>query len=70
MGSGLFWALLLIITVAALVPHFVVKVFGEYFMPDDIQIGREMEKFSGDLIHTPRSEIQMRTLSRNQNLIS
>lgn len=67
MGSGLFWALLLIITVTALVPHFVTKVFGEYFMPDDIQIGREMEKVRGDSIHTPRSEIQMRTMSRHQN---
>ncbi|KAJ4780408.1 Phospholipid-transporting ATPase [Rhynchospora pubera] len=67
MGSGLFWALLLIITVAALVPHLVTKVFGEYFMPDDIQIGRELEKFWGGSIQTPRSEIQMRTLSRHQH---
>jgi phospholipid-transporting ATPase len=61
LGSGLFWALLLMITVAALTPHFITKVFGEYFVPDDIQIGKEMEKFGGDSIHTPRSEIQMRT---------
>ncbi|KAJ4807045.1 Phospholipid-transporting ATPase [Rhynchospora pubera] len=67
MGSGLFWALLLIITVAALVPHLVTKVFGEYFMPDDIQIGRELEKFWGGSIQTPRPEIQMRTLSRHQH---
>ncbi|KAJ3676612.1 hypothetical protein LUZ60_004024 [Juncus effusus] len=60
MGSGVFWALLIFITVVALLPHFVCKVFGEYFLPDDIQIAREMEKFKGNLVRNSRSEVQMR----------
>uniref|UniRef100_A0A453ER37 Phospholipid-transporting ATPase n=1 Tax=Aegilops tauschii subsp. strangulata TaxID=200361 RepID=A0A453ER37_AEGTS len=45
MGQGLFWLLLLIIVVTAMVPHFAIKAFSEHFVPSDIQIGREIEKF-------------------------
>ncbi|KAK6163125.1 hypothetical protein DH2020_002966 [Rehmannia glutinosa] len=44
-GTGLFWLCLLGITIGALVPRFVVKVFIQYCRPDDIQIAREAEKF-------------------------
>ncbi|KAL2461079.1 Phospholipid-transporting ATPase 1 [Abeliophyllum distichum] len=43
-GTKLFWACLFGITIAALVPRFVVKIFIQYFRPDDIQIARELEK--------------------------
>ncbi|CAA2988488.1 phospholipid-transporting ATPase 1 [Olea europaea subsp. europaea] len=43
-GTELFWACLLGITIAALVPRFVVKILIQYFGPDDIQIAREAEK--------------------------
>ncbi|KAL5228484.1 hypothetical protein ABZP36_016749 [Zizania latifolia] len=56
MGTGLFWLLLLIIAVAAMVPHFVIKAFAEYFTPSDIQIAREMEKVD-DVNQGKRSEI-------------
>lgn len=46
MGTGLFWFLLLLIVVTAMVPHFVFKAFTEHFRPSDIQIAREMEKFA------------------------
>ncbi|KAL6626374.1 hypothetical protein ACP70R_030100 [Stipagrostis hirtigluma subsp. patula] len=59
MGTGLFWLLLLIITVTAMVPHFVIKAFTEHFRPSDIQIAREMEKF-GNINQVNRSEIPMR----------
>jgi phospholipid-transporting ATPase len=62
MGTGLFWFLLLIIVVAAMVPHFVIKAFTEHFSPSDIQIAREMEKFEAlNLLNC--SEIPMRTFS-------
>jgi len=62
MGTGLFWFLLLIIIVAAMVPHFVVKAFTEHVSPSDIQIAREMEKFEA-FNQVNRSEIPMRTFS-------
>jgi phospholipid-transporting ATPase len=62
MGTGLFWLLLLIIIVAAMVPHFVIKAFTEHFNPSDIQIAREMEKF-GALNQVNCAEIPMRTVS-------
>ncbi|KAK1664309.1 hypothetical protein QYE76_052468 [Lolium multiflorum] len=62
MGTGLFWLLLLIIIVAAMVPHFVIKAFTEHFNPSDSQIAREMEKF-GALNQVNRAEIPMRTVS-------
>ncbi|KAF8724238.1 hypothetical protein HU200_021261 [Digitaria exilis] len=62
MGTGLFWLLLLIIVVTAMVPHFVIKAFTEHFMPSDIQIAREMEKFK-NVNQVNRSEIPMRGFS-------
>ncbi|KAJ1283330.1 hypothetical protein BS78_03G120100 [Paspalum vaginatum] len=62
MGTGLFWLLLLIIVVTAMVPHFVFKAFTEHFRPNDIQIAREMEKF-GNVNQVNRSEIPMGGLS-------
>ncbi|KAK3163436.1 hypothetical protein QOZ80_1AG0003690 [Eleusine coracana subsp. coracana] len=62
MGTGLFWLLLLIIIVTAMVPHFVIKAFTEHFRPSDIQIAREMEKFR-NVSQLDRSEIPMRRLS-------
>ncbi|VAH76161.1 unnamed protein product [Triticum turgidum subsp. durum] len=62
MGQGLFWLLLLIIVVTAMVPHFAIKAFTEHFVPSDIQIGREIEKFEA-LNQVNRSEIPMRTFS-------
>ncbi|PIN06548.1 P-type ATPase [Handroanthus impetiginosus] len=43
--TELFWLCLLGITIGALVPRFVVKVFVERLRPNDIQIVREAEKF-------------------------
>jgi phospholipid-transporting ATPase len=62
MGTGLFWLLLLIIVVTAMVPHFVVKAFSEHFRPSDIQIAREMEKFT-NVNQVNRSEIPMEGFS-------
>lgn len=42
--TRLFWVCLLGITVGALVPRFVLKVFVQYYRPNDIQIAREAEK--------------------------
>lgn len=65
MGTGLFWLLLLGITVAGMVPRFAMKAFTEYFMPSDIQIARELEKF-GNLNEATASEIPMSTFSQPQ----
>ncbi|KAE8811574.1 phospholipid-transporting ATPase 1-like [Hordeum vulgare] len=62
MGQGLFWLLLLIIVVTAMVPHFAIKAFMEHFVPTDIQIGQEIEKFKA-LNQVNHSEIPMRTFS-------
>ncbi|XP_051121058.1 phospholipid-transporting ATPase 1-like [Andrographis paniculata] len=43
--TALFWICLLGVVVGALVPRFVVKVFGQWLRPNDIQLAREMEKF-------------------------
>jgi phospholipid-transporting ATPase len=61
MGTGLFWLLLLIIVVAAMVPHFVIKAFTEYFTPSDIQVAREIEKFE-NVNQVNRSEVPMTRL--------
>ncbi|WVZ56786.1 hypothetical protein U9M48_007268 [Paspalum notatum var. saurae] len=63
MGTGLFWALLLAVTMAGMIPHFAAKAFSEYFMPSDIQIAREMEK-SQDTNDATHPEVQMSTVSR------
>lgn len=44
-STGVFWLTLLSIVAIALLPRFVCKVFNEYLFPDDLRIGREMEKF-------------------------
>jgi phospholipid-transporting ATPase len=62
MGTGLFWFLLLIIVVTAMVPHFVFKAFTEHFRPSDIQIAREMEKFA-NVNQVNRLEFPTRELS-------
>ncbi|CAL4964168.1 unnamed protein product [Urochloa decumbens] len=62
MGTGLFWLLLLIIVVTAMVPHFVIKAFTEHFRPSDIQIAREIEKFR-NVNQVNRSEVPMRGFS-------
>ncbi|CAO2192914.1 unnamed protein product [Urochloa humidicola] len=62
MGTGLFWLLLLIIVVTAMVPHFVIKAFTEHFRPSDIQIAREMEKLR-NVNQVNLSEVPMREFS-------
>lgn len=57
-GTELFWLCLLGIVVAGLLPRFVVKVFCQYYRPDDILIGREAEKF-GNLTELRNGEIEM-----------
>ncbi|KAL3537787.1 hypothetical protein ACH5RR_001153 [Cinchona calisaya] len=57
-GTGLFWLCLLGIVVAGLLPRFVVKVFTQYYRPDDILIGREAEKF-GNPTALRNGEIEM-----------
>nr|CAB3496066.1 unnamed protein product [Digitaria exilis] len=63
MGTGLFWALLLAVTVVGMIPHFAVKAFSEYFTPSDIQIAREMEK-SQDTHDATHPEVQMSSVCR------
>ena len=63
MGTGLFWALLLAVTVVGMIPHFAAKAFREYFTPSDIQIAREMEK-SQDTHDATHPEVQMSSVSR------
>ncbi|WOL06809.1 hypothetical protein Cni_G15543 [Canna indica] len=63
MGTGLFWLCLLGIIVAAMVPRFATKALREYFMPSDIQIARELEKFQSSNAATT-SEIPMSTFSQ------
>ena len=57
-GSALFWLCLLGITVAALLPRFIVKVFSQYYRPDDILIAREADKF-GNLTALRNGEIEL-----------
>ncbi|KAI4966338.1 hypothetical protein ZWY2020_041222 [Hordeum vulgare] len=63
MGTALFWALLLAVIVVGMIPHFAAKAIREHFMPNDIQIAREMEKSqdSRDVYHP---EVQMSTSTR------
>uniref|UniRef100_A0A0D9VTJ5 Phospholipid-transporting ATPase n=1 Tax=Leersia perrieri TaxID=77586 RepID=A0A0D9VTJ5_9ORYZ len=63
MGTGLFWALLLAVIVVGMVPHFVAKAIREHFLPNDIQIAREMEK-SQDSHDVTHPEVQMNTMAR------
>ncbi|KAG6485109.1 hypothetical protein ZIOFF_053638 [Zingiber officinale] len=45
MRTGLFWLCLLGVLVAGMLPRFVMKALIQHFMPNDIQIARELEKF-------------------------
>ncbi|KAG1338875.1 Phospholipid-transporting ATPase 1 [Cocos nucifera] len=45
MATETFWLCLLCILVLAMLPRFVIRVFGAYLQPNDIQIAREYEKF-------------------------
>ena len=63
MGTALFWALLLAVIVVGMIPHFAAKAIREHFMPNDIQIAREMEK-SQDSRDVNHPEVQMSTSTR------
>ncbi|KAL5219496.1 hypothetical protein ABZP36_020180 [Zizania latifolia] len=63
MGTGLFWALLLAVIVVGMIPHFAAKAIREHFIPNDIQIAREMEK-SQDSHDATHPEIQLSTMAR------
>ncbi|KAF7053995.1 hypothetical protein CFC21_061771 [Triticum aestivum] len=63
MGTALFWALLLAVIVVGMIPHFAAKAIREHFMPNDIQIAREMEK-SQDSRDANQPEVQMSTSTR------
>ncbi|CAK9163424.1 unnamed protein product [Ilex paraguariensis] len=56
--TGLFWLCLLGIIVGGMIPHFVVKIFVQYYRPSDVQIAREAEKF-GNLGELGGGEIEM-----------
>ncbi|KAK8964577.1 Phospholipid-transporting ATPase 1 [Platanthera guangdongensis] len=45
MGTWVFWFCLIAILTAGMVPRFATKVITEFFVPSDIQIARELEKF-------------------------
>lgn len=59
--TKLFWACLLGISIGALVPRFVVKIFVQYYRPNDIQIAREVEKF-GHSGGSSDAQIEMNTI--------
>ncbi|CAD5164992.1 unnamed protein product [Musa acuminata subsp. malaccensis] len=65
MGTGLFWLCLLGIIVAGMVPRFATKALTEYFLPSDVQIARELEKFQ-NLNASTILEIPMSTFSDPQ----
>ncbi|GFY81198.1 aminophospholipid ATPase 1 [Actinidia rufa] len=56
--TGLFWLCLIGISVGAMIPRFVVKLFVQYYRPSDIQIAREAEKF-GNFREFGGAEIEM-----------
>ncbi|KAF3434340.1 hypothetical protein FNV43_RR25443 [Rhamnella rubrinervis] len=56
--TRLFWLCLLGITIAALLPRFVVKFIYQYYRPCDVQIAREAEKF-GDPREFANVQIEM-----------
>ncbi|CAL9103689.1 unnamed protein product [Musa acuminata var. zebrina] len=62
MKTGLFWLCLLGIFAAGMIPRFTMKALTEYFMPNDIQISRELEK-SGNFNDFTGTEISMSTFS-------
>ncbi|KAL8028736.1 hypothetical protein ABFX02_14G180000 [Erythranthe guttata] len=60
--TKLFWVCLLGITIGALIPHFVVKIFVQYYRPNDIQIAREAEKFEDSRV-SRQVQIEMNPIS-------
>ncbi|KAJ3682960.1 hypothetical protein LUZ60_013187 [Juncus effusus] len=68
MGTWSFWFCLLGVIVIGMIPHFVMKAFREYVLPNDIQIAREMEKFDDLTVTngTSQAEVQMSDLSHQQ----
>lgn len=65
MGTWVFWFCLLAILIAGMIPRFVTKAFTEFFLPNDIQIARELEKF-GNINEPLDSENTTRALSNHQ----
>ncbi|PKU87430.1 phospholipid-transporting ATPase 1 [Dendrobium catenatum] len=65
MGTWVFWFCLLAILIAGMIPRFATKAFTEFFIPSDIQIARELEKF-GNINEPLVSEVATRTLSIHQ----
>ncbi|KAG0450487.1 hypothetical protein HPP92_026716 [Vanilla planifolia] len=64
MSTWTFWFCLVAILVAGMVPRLTTKAFTEFFLPNDIQIARELEKFrsvNGALV----SEVAMTTISNH-----
>ncbi|KAG0489546.1 hypothetical protein HPP92_006409 [Vanilla planifolia] len=67
MGTWMFWFCLLAILIAGMVPRFAAKAFAELFIPSNVQIARELEKF-GYIHESHISEVAMSTFSNRQQL--
>ncbi|CAI8595865.1 unnamed protein product [Vicia faba] len=65
-NTGLFWALLLGIIIAALLPRLVVKFIYQYYFPSDIQISREAEKMRQYQRVAENQQIEMLPVSYHQ----
>ncbi|PKA58527.1 Phospholipid-transporting ATPase 1 [Apostasia shenzhenica] len=65
METWVFWFCLAGIIIAGMLPRFATKALTEFFVPSDIQIARELEKFGG-VNHTRDSEVVMSTFSNHQ----
>jgi phospholipid-transporting ATPase len=65
-STGLFWALLLGIVIAALLPRLVVKFIYQYYFPSDIQISREAEKMRQYQRVAENGQIEMLPISDHQ----
>lgn len=64
MGTAVFWSCLLGVIITSMIPRLAAKAITEYFMPSDIQIAREMEKF--DTVNEATAlEIPMSTFSNS-----
>lgn len=64
MGTAAFWFCLLGVIITSMIPRIAMKTITEYFMPSDIQIARELEKF-GSVNEATASEIPMSTFSNS-----
>ena len=49
LSSGVYWLMMLCMVVVAFLPRFACRVFCEYLWPDDIRIGREIEKIDKEM---------------------